>query len=98
MGMSEAQVDANVDRILCRMMEGSVVSEADRELVVRQVTARIANSEQGDDLPIAMKALGCDYEDACNAVFAGNREVAMSLLNAAIAETAKPNRSPSPGM
>ena len=44
------------------------------------VIERISNKEQGDDLPILMADLGCDYDQSCDAVFGGDYARALSLL------------------
>lgn len=70
----------NIDKILCRMLEGAAVSTEDRAAVVTHVRTRLEAGEQGDDLPIAMEALGVDYDAAVEAVQAANPAAAVALL------------------
>ncbi|MDD5388970.1 MAG: hypothetical protein PHD37_06475 [Gallionellaceae bacterium] len=50
-----------------------------------QLMGRLLAGEQGDDVPIVMEAFGCNYEAACDAIFTGDHQEAIAMLNAAIA-------------
>lgn len=72
----------NIDRILCRLLEGSSVSEDQRAAVLAHVRQRVEAGEKGDDLPIAMEALGINYEAACKAVQSEDKASQLELLAA----------------
>ena len=74
----------NVDEILCRLIDGHQVNDKDRVDLITHVYQRICKGEQGDDLPIAMEELGCNYDKACEAVFTGKTAEALSLLQSAL--------------
>lgn len=69
-----------MDKILCKMMDGLQVTLEERSAVLESIKTRISNGEQGDDIPIAMEALGCNYDAACEAVACGNKDAAIALL------------------
>lgn len=71
-----------MDNLICKMLEGTEVTFEEQKLVLEHVKARIANGEQGDDIPIAMEALGCNYTDAVEAVSSRDKDAAIALLNA----------------
>lgn len=77
-------MDADIDRIACRIAEGQEVSQEERDEVVINIKARIENGEIGDDLPILMGMIGCDYDEACDAVFSEDRKTAHELIDAAV--------------
>lgn len=74
----------DVDNLLCQLLAGELVRPNDRCALITQVYTRIRNGEKGDDLPIAMEELGCDYDRACSAVFVGSTGEALALLRAAL--------------
>lgn len=54
---------------------------AEMEPVIRQ---RIADGERSEGIPLLMQCvLGCNYDVACEAVFSGNKERALSLVDEA---------------
>lgn len=69
-----------MDKIICKMMECLPVTMEERYAVAEDLKARIANGEQGDDIPIVMEVLGCDYESAHAAVVSGDKDAVMALL------------------
>lgn len=72
-----------MDLIVCKMLERIPVTQKERHMVVEDIKSRLANGECGDDVPIVMEALGCDYSAACEAVFAG-KNAALTLLDATL--------------
>jgi hypothetical protein len=85
-----------MDKIICNMMEGVEVTPEEREAVATELMARLVNGERGDDVPILMELFGCDYDAACDAVVDGDKEIAKSLLNAALCAVSAPDRNSSP--
>lgn len=83
----------SIDKTLCNLLQGAPVCAADRAAAVAAVRERITREEQGADLAVAMEALGCNYDAACDAVFAGNIEGAMRLLDEALQEHPQPEAS-----
>ncbi|UDM18844.1 hypothetical protein [Vogesella sp. XCS3] len=71
----------NIDTILCNLMDGRRVTEDERQAVAASVRARLEAGEQGDDLPIAMSALGCDYDAACNVISQGDGMAAVRMMD-----------------
>ena len=74
----------NVDKIACNLLEGLAVSAEEKCAVIKSLKARLASDERGDDVPILMSALGCDYDAACDAVFSGKTDIALNMLEVAL--------------
>jgi hypothetical protein len=61
-----------------------VAIRSGNELVtLNEVFARLNDGEKGDDLPILLKEFGCDYDEACDAIFGDDHARAIALLEAA---------------
>ena len=52
---------------------------------LEEVVYRLRERHKGDDLPIVLEAFGCEYDAACDAVFGGDQDKALAMLNAACA-------------
>lgn len=50
-----------------------------------EVIERLENHESGDDLPILLADFGCDYDESCDAIFGGDHERALQMLEIATA-------------
>jgi len=83
-GTSDQAVATRPDGTKVAVRHGSEVAEAN------DVFERLARGEMGDDLPIVMEGLGCNYDAACDAVFGGKFEVASAMLRQAV----KPAQGP----
>lgn len=46
-----------------------------------ELRARLEGGEQGADIPCLMERFGCDYEQACDAVFGGDKSLAIRMLD-----------------
>lgn len=46
-----------------------------------ELRARLDAGERGADIPCLMEHFGCDYAQACDAVFGGDKSVAMAMLD-----------------
>lgn len=53
-------------------------------VVVRALCERVLADEMGDDIPIIMSDLGCDYEASCEAIFSGDKELALRIIGDAV--------------
>lgn len=80
-----------MDKIICKMMECLPVTLEERNAVVEDLKARIANGERGDDVPIVMEVLGCDYESAHAAVVSGDKDAVMALLDEGLKLATEPS-------
>lgn len=71
----------SIDKTLCNLLQGAPVCAADRAAAVAAVRERITREEQGAVLAVAMEALGCNYDAACDAIFSGDSRAALRLLD-----------------
>lgn len=71
----------STNHIIANITDKKEVSAADRFLVLDELETRIKSGGAGDDIPILMEIMGCDYELACQHVFSGNVDASLQMLS-----------------
>lgn len=89
---STLQWVGNEDKAIGFFSDGSkaAVRAGSDVITLEEVIYRLRERHKGDDLPIVLEAFGCDYDAACDAVFAGDHDKALAMLNAASAAPRTP--------